>query len=253
MGVAVALGIGSLALGVAGTASSASAGASSAKAQWMQQEINRKWAEFDKEMQLINARGDMGLRELDRLMQNATIERESLEAYVYGKRAKKQEQDYLYHQVYRQYQTIQAKQKSTLASRGVGRGGTADAIARQTDADFNSDIARMRVNNTYEMAAFKNARNQALRQRNMRPSDQPPTYIPSTPIPQPSTAGYTGQMLGAIAQGLGGLAGIYAGMPAANPAAGASSIPAMQATGGATAASSAAFGSGPLALGGTFT
>ena len=102
MGVAVALGIGSLALGVAGTASSASAGASSAKAQWMQQEINRKWAEFDKEMQLINARGDMGLRELDRLMQNATIERESLEAYVYGKRAKKQEQDYLYHQVYLQ-------------------------------------------------------------------------------------------------------------------------------------------------------
>lgn len=252
MGIAAALGVASLAMGVAGSASSAAAGKAGAKAQHMQAEINRKWSEFEKETELIRQRGAMGLKEFDRLFTNRQIEKDSLAEMVYGRRAAKLQQDYTYHQVYRQFQTIANKQKSSLASRGMGRGGTADAIARQAEADFNNDMVRMRVNNQQQLDAFKNQRSAKLRQRNMRPSDQPPTYIPSTPIPPPNTAGYNGQILGAVAQGLGGLAGVAAGSGMFNSAP-AAPIAAMQASGGATAAATQAFGSGQLALGGTFT
>lgn len=212
MGVAAALGIGSLAMGVMGSAASASASASQAKAQWQQAEINRKWQEFNQQMELTQQRGKMGLAEFDRLMANATLERESLQAMLAGQRALRDQQNYNWYQISRQQDTIRAKQKSTLASRGIGRGGTADAIQRQAEQDFYADMVRMRVNNRNEMEAFRSQRNQQLKQRNLRPVDQPPTYVPSTPIPAPDTSGATGQMLGAIAQGLGGLAGVAAGM-----------------------------------------
>lgn len=211
MGIAAALGVASLAMGVAGSASSASASKSAAQAQYMQQEINRKWQEFDKEMELTRQRGVMGLKEFDRLFANALIERESLETYVNSKEALTRQQQYQFMQVYRQQQTMRRKQQMSMASRGMGRGGTADAIAAQTEADFQSDMVRMRNNNQASLGALKNQRNQALRQRNMRPTDQPPTYIPSTPIPPPNTAAMDGAILGAVAQGLGGLAGVAAG------------------------------------------
>ena len=44
----------------------------------------------------------------------------------------------------------------------------------------------------------------------MRPTNQPPTYIPATPVQQPDTSGMMmGALLGAAAQGLGGLAGAW--------------------------------------------
>ena len=105
-------------------------------------------------------------------------------------------------QTSRAHRTMKEKQRMSVGSRGMGRGGTADAIARQTESDFQSDMVRMRNNNQAQLAAFKNQRNASLRQRNMRKSDMPPTYIPSTPIPPPSNAQYAGQIMGAVAQGL---------------------------------------------------
>ncbi|MCP4743427.1 MAG: hypothetical protein GY871_14565, partial [Actinomycetales bacterium] len=178
MGIAAALGVASLAVGVAGSASSAAAGKAGAKATYLQSEINRKWSEFEKEMSLVDQRGAMGLKEFDRLMANSTLEKESLSAQILGERNMREQQAYAYHQVYREMQTIKNKQGSTLASRGMGRGGTAAAIKAQTEADFHSDAVRMRNNNTNSLGMFKNQRNKSLKQRNLRPSTQPPTYIP---------------------------------------------------------------------------
>tara|TARA_B100001059_G_scaffold222456_1_gene246418 strand:+ start:5636 stop:6358 length:723 start_codon:yes stop_codon:yes gene_type:complete len=212
MGAAVALGAASLAMGVAGSISSASAGAANAKAQHAQAEINRKWQEFDKQMELTRQRGAMGIAEYDRLFANNLIEKESLQQMVLGKEAAKRQQDYMFTQASRAHRTMREKQRMSSGSRGMARGGTADALARQTDSDFNSDMVRMRNNNAAQMSMFTNQRNSSLRQRNMRPVNQPPTYVPSTPIPAPNNAQYTGQIMGAVAQGLGGMAGAVSGM-----------------------------------------
>lgn len=208
---AVALGVASLAMGVMGSVSSAQGAANSAQAQYEQQRINQQWSEFEKQMSLTQQRGAMGLAEFDRLFGNQTLERESLEQQVYGQRAYRQQSQYNTQQLIRASRQAQAKQSASVASRGMARGGTAEAIARQADADFKNDLARLRVNDTNQLAAFENQRNQMLKQRNMRPTNQPPTYIPSTPVQPPNTSGMmTGALLGATAQGLGGLAGIYA-------------------------------------------
>lgn len=211
MGFAVALGAASLAMGVAGSVSSAQAGSANAKAQHQQAEINRKWQEFDKQMELTRQRGIMGIAEYDRLFANTLIEKESLQQEVLGREAAKRQQDFMFMQTSRAHRTMKEKQRMSVGSRGMGRGGTADAIARQTESDFQSDMVRMRNNNQAQLASFKNQRNASLRQRQMRKADMPPTYIPSTPIPPPSDAQYAGQIMGAVAQGLGGLAGTVAG------------------------------------------
>lgn len=209
MAVAIGLGVASLATGVIGSISGAQGAANSARAQYEQQRINQQWAEFEKQMALTQQRGVMGLQEFDRLFGNATLERESLEQMIYGKRAYREQSQYNTSQLVRAAKQAQARQQSTLSSRGAGRGGTAEAIQRQAQQDFENDLARIRVNDEYQLAAFENQRNQMLKQRNLRPTNQPPTYIPATPVQPPNTSGMmTGALLGSLASGLGGLAGV---------------------------------------------
>ncbi len=66
---------------------------------------------------------------------------------------------------------------------------------------------------------MKNQRNEVLKKRNLRPTNQPPTYIPSTPVQPPNTSGMVaGALFGAVAQGLGGIAGAVAAQQPAGSA-----------------------------------
>jgi len=216
---AVALGVASLAMGIVGGVSSAQGAANSAQAQYKQAEINQRWSEFEKQMSITQQRGAMGLAEFDRLFGNQTLERETLEQQIFGQRNYRDQMQYRTDQMVRSARTAQAAQQSTLASRGVARGGTSDAIKRQAEADFTNDLARMRVNDTNQLAMFENQRNSALKQRNMRPSNQPPTYIPATPIQRPNTDYMVpAALMGGIASGLGGLAGIAGASQSSVPA-----------------------------------
>ena len=221
---AVTLGILGLAASVGGGVMGAQGQAQSAKAQYEQQRINQQWAEFEKQMSLTQQRGVMGLQEFDRLFGNQVLERESLEQQVYATRAYREQSQYNTSQLLRASRQAQARQSSTMASRGMGRGGTSDAIKAQAKTDMMNDLSRIRINDTYQIAAIENQRNQMLKQRNMRPSNQPPTYIPSTPVQPPQTGGMmAGALLGGIASGLGGLAGAFA---AGQPSSSAASTPA---------------------------
>ena len=203
--------IAGLALSVGGTVSGAMGQRQSTRAQYEQAKINQDWSEFEKQMSLTQQRGAMGLQEFDRLFGNAMLEKESLEQQVYGQRAYRDQQQYQLNQMVRSARQTQAKQTSTMASRGAGRGGTAEAIQRQAQNDLNNDWARMRVNEEQQLKMFANQRNQMLKQRNMRPSNQPPTYIPATPVQSPNTNGMmAGALMGALGQGLGGMAGMFA-------------------------------------------
>lgn len=211
MAVAIGLGIASMAVGMAGSASQAAGQAATTEAGYQQAKINQEWQEFEKQMSLTQQRGAMSLKEFDRLFGNQVLERESLEQQIYGQRAYRQQSQYNTSQMVRASRQAMARQQGTLTSRGVGRGGTADAIRRQSENDLMNDLARLQVNDVNQMAQFKNQRNQMLKQRNMRPTDQPPTYIPATPVQKPDTSGMmAGALLGAAAQGLGGIAGAYA-------------------------------------------
>lgn len=213
MPVGIGLGIASLVAGVGGSVAGAAGQAASTRAGYEQARINQEWQEFEKQMSLTQQRGVMGLQEFDRLFGNQTLERESLEQMVYGQRAYRQQSQYNINQMVRAARQTEARQQGTLTSRGAGRGGTADAIKRQAENDFNNDWARIRVNDESQLAQFENQRNQMLKQRNMRPTNQPPTYIPATPVQQPDTSGMMmGALLGATAQGLGGLAGTFGAM-----------------------------------------
>lgn len=212
MAVAIGLGIASMAAGMAGSAAQAAGQAATTEAGYQQARINQQWQEFEKQMSLTQQRGAMGLQEFDRLFGNQMLERESLEQQIYGQRAYRQQSQYNINQMVRAARQTEARQQGTLTSRGAGRGGTADAIKRQAENDFNNDWARIRVNDESQLAQFENQRNQMLKQRNMRPTNQPPTYIPATPVQQPDTSGMMmGALLGATAQGLGGLAGAFGG------------------------------------------
>jgi hypothetical protein len=208
---AVALGVASLVMGAAGAASSAQGAATGAEAQYLQQKINQQWSEFEKQLALTQQRGVMGLKEFDRLFGNAVLEQETLEAQILGQRAYREQSRYKTQQLIRSSRQAQAKQSGSLASRGFARGGSASVIQQQADNDLLNDLARVRVNDEYQLAAFENQRNEMLKKRNLRPTNQPPTYIPSTPVQAPNTSGMVaGALLGAVAQGLGGLAGATA-------------------------------------------
>ena len=213
MPVAIGLGVASLAAGLAGSAASAAGQAATTEAGYQQAKINQQWQEFEKQMSLTQQRGAMGLQEFDRLFGNQTLERESLEQQIYGQRAYREQSQYNTSQMVRAARQATARQQGSMSSRGVGRGGTADAIQRQAENDMANDLARLRTNDMNQLAQFENQRNQMLKQRNMRPTNQPPTYIPATPVQQPDTSGMMmGALLGATAQGLGGLAGAFGGM-----------------------------------------
>lgn len=202
--------IAGIALSAGGMVSGAMGQKASAKAQYEQAKINQQWSEFEKQMSLTQQRGAMGLQEFDRLFGNAMLEKESLEQQVYGRRAVQEQSQYSTQQLLRASRQAQARQSSSMASRGAGRGGTADAIKRQAETDTMNDLARIRVNETNQISALEAQRNQMLKQRNMRPSNQPPTYIPATPVQSPNTSGMVaGALMGALGQGIGGLAGMF--------------------------------------------
>ena len=202
--------IAGIALSAGGMVSGAMGQRASAKAQYEQAKINQQWSEFEKQMSLTQQRGAMGLQEFDRLFGNAMLEKESLQQQVYGQRAYREQSRYNAQQILRGYRQAMAKQTSSMASRGAGRGGTADAIERQANEDMKNDFVRIRTNDTNQLAMFENQRNQMLKQRNMRPTNQPPTYIPATPVQSPNTSGMVaGALMGALGQGIGGLAGMF--------------------------------------------
>lgn len=205
---AVALGVAGLAASIGGSVMGAQAQAAGSRAAYEQQRINQQWSEFEKQMSLTQQRGAMGLAEFDRLFGNATLERESLEQQVYGQRAYREQSQYNLSQIARASRQTEARQSASLASRGMARGGSSDAIKNQLEVDSINDLARIQINDENALAAFGNQRNQMLKQRNMRPSTQPPTYIPATPVQSPNTNGMMmGAVLGGLASGLGGLGG----------------------------------------------
>ena len=221
MAVAIGLGVASLAAGIGGSIMGAQASAAGSKAAYEQQRINQQWAEFEKQMSLSQQRGVMGLQEFDRLFGNQTLERESLEQQIFAQRAYRDQSQYNLSQIARAGRQSEARQTASLASRGMARGGSADAIKNQMEVDRINDLARIQVNDKNALAAFGNQRNQMLKQRNMRPTNQPPTYIPATPVQPPNTSGMMmGAVLGGLASGLGGLSGIVgASQPSGAPAA----------------------------------
>ncbi len=209
---AVILGIAGLAASVGGGVMGAQGSANSAKAQATQGEVNRKWQEFEKEWANQQQRGQMGIAEMDRLLINSKIEDESLANMLSSQRAARDAFEYSTNQFSRNYRQTKAALTAGSASRGMARGGTADALKNQMAINTASDQIRIKQNFNNQMDMFENKRNQELSQRNLRPSTEPPMYMPSAPIPMPDTSGMmTGAILGAIGQGLGGAAGIAAG------------------------------------------
>ncbi len=213
MGAMIALGVAGLAASVGGGVMGAMGQASSAKAQAAQAEINRKWQEFEKQMNQEIQRGQMGVSEMDRLYQNKKMVGTSFEAKLAQDRAAREQFEYATSQFSRNYRQQQGAISASAGSRGAGRGGTADAIANQLKTNSVSDQMRIKSNLENQLDMFENNRNQQLGQLNARSVDMPPTYIPSTPIPTPNTDGMVmGAMLSGLGSGLGGLAGMMSGM-----------------------------------------
>ena len=212
MPVMIGLGAAGLATSIIGGLSSASASASNAEAQAMQAEINRKWNEFQTEYGIIQQRGQAGLAEMQRLLTNSQIEEESLRALFQNKSNVRAAEEFQTTQYMRQSRSLAAQQQSSLASRGMGRGGTADAIKRQQESDSLNDLLRISYNADAQMSLYENQRNQQLKSRNLNKAQMPGAYIPSTPIPMPDTSGMmTGALFSALGQGFGGAAGLMAG------------------------------------------
>jgi len=212
MAVMIGLGIAGLAASVGGGVMGAEASASSAKAQAMQAEINRKWQEFEKEMNQEMQRGQLGIAEMDRLYQNKKVTGTSFENQLAQSRAAREQFQYATNQFSRNYSQTKAAVTSSSGGRGMGRGGTADALANQQRINASSDQLRIQANLDNQLDGFENARNQQLGQLNARAANMPPQYIPSTPIPMPNTDGMVlGAALSGLGSGLGGLAGMFSG------------------------------------------
>ena len=190
--------------------------AASAKAQARQQEINLKWQEFEKQMNLEIQRGQMGIAEMDRLYKNKRAIGGSQETMLAENRAAREQFQYATNQFSRNYRQNSAAITASTGSRGVGRGGTADALANQLRTNTSDDQLRMVTNLENQLDMFENKRNQQLGQINARSADKPPMYFPSTPIPEPNTSGMVlGSILGGLGAGIGGMAGAFSGAPSA--------------------------------------
>lgn len=221
MGAMIALGVAGLAASVGGGVMGAMGSASSAKAQAAQAQVNRKWQEFEKEMNLEIQRGQMGVSEMDRLYQNNKMIGTSYETMLAESRAARDQFQYATNQFSRNYSQQKAALSSSSGSRGMGRGGTADALANQLKANTTSDQLRIQSNLNNQLDMFENKRNQQMGQLNARSVDKPPSYLPSTPIPMPNTDGMVmGAMLSGLGQGLGGVSGMMSGMQSTAPSPG---------------------------------
>lgn len=223
MPVMIALGVAGLASSIGGSVMGAQGAASSAEAQAMQAEINRQWQEFEKDMNREIQRGQMGIAEMDRLYKNRRTIGQSFENELAQSRAAREQFQYSTQQFSRNYRQNSEAMAASAGSRGVGRGGTAQAIQNQMRLNTSSDQLRMVTNLENQMDMFENQRAQQLGQLNARSADRPPAYIPSTPIPMPNTSGMVlGAALSGLGQGLGAFGGMIAGgIDRTNPAYGA--------------------------------
>jgi hypothetical protein len=211
--------IAGLAIGAVGSIASAQGQASAAKAQAQQAEVNRRWQEFETQYNLQQQRGTMGLSEMQRVLGQNRFQKESMAQMVAQQRAIRQNTEYQNTQYNRQYRTAEANRSMTMNSRGVGRGGTADALERQLNHTAAEDSLRIRQNGQNQLDAVASQRNAQLMEIfGKAQAPKPPTYFPSSPIPQPDTSGMmTGAVLGAI----GGAIGAYGGKMMANRSTGA--------------------------------
>lgn len=207
-----------LALGAVGSIMGSAAQGQQQKAQAQQAEMNRQLQEFEKQYNLEQQRGQMGLAEMQKILRQGQGQKESLQVMLQQKRASREQEEYASSQFSRSFRQGKARAEMSMSSRGAGRGGTADAIKNQLDRDAAADSARIRVNFQNQRDSFENRRNAAMKELFSGPSTpKPPTYFPSTPIPMPDTSG----QLAATALGsLGSVVGGMAGMGAANAAPG---------------------------------
>lgn len=218
MGAMIALGVAGLAASVGGGVMGAMGSASSAKAQAAQAEMNRKWQEFEKQMNVEIQRGQMGVNEMDRLYQNKKVTGSSYETMLAESRAARDQFQYASNQFSRNYSQQKAALTSSSGSRGMGRGGTADALSNQIKANTTTDQIRIQSNLENQLDMFENKRNQQLGQLNARSADRPPSYMPSSPVPMPNTDGMVmGAMLSGLGGALGGVSGMMSGMQSTAP------------------------------------
>jgi multidrug efflux pump subunit AcrA (membrane-fusion protein) len=202
-----------LAMGAVGSIAGASAEASAAKAQAAQAEMNRQWQEFETQYNRTQQMGQMGLAEFDRQVAQQTGQKESLQMLLAQQRGARDQAMFQSQQFSRAYRQSKARLDGSMASRGTSRGGTAEALKRQSATDAANDSFRIRTNLGNQLDAFENQRNASLKQLfSQKVPAAPPTYFPSTPIPQPDTSG---AMLGAVLSGIGSTIGGIAGANAA--------------------------------------
>ena len=210
-----------LALGAVGSIMGSAAQGQQQKAQAAQAEMNRQLQEFEKQYNLEQQRGQMGLAEMQKVLRQNQGQKESLEVMLAQKRASRNQEAYASNQFSRNFRQQKARAEMSMTSRGAGRGGTADAVRAQLDRDSAADSARIRVNFSNQRDQFENKRNAAMAQLFGQPgTPKPPTYFPSSPIPMPDTSGQlAATALGAMGQVIGGAAGMYDGSQGATPAA----------------------------------
>ena len=214
----MAIMIAGLAIGAVGSIASAAGQASAAKAQAGQAEVNRRWQEYETQYNLEQQRGAMGLSEMQRILGQNQFQRSSMEQAVAHRRAIREQTEYANTQFNRQIRSARASANMAAASRGTSRGGTADALERQMDRVAAEDSIRIQRNGQNQIDAIMSRRNAELMNIFGKPQPpKPPTYFPSTPIPQPDTSG---MMTGAILSGVGSLVGGIGGVMAANPSSG---------------------------------
>lgn len=202
-----------LAMGAVGSIAGASAKASQAKAQAAQAEVNRQWGEFQNQYNQQQQLGAMGLAEFDRQVARQTGQKESLQMLLAQQRGARNQAMFESQQFSRAYRQSSARLEGSMASRGTARGGTADALRRQASTNAANDSFRIRTNLGNQLDAFENKRNASMAQLfSKKAPPAPPTYFPSTPIPEPDTSG---MMLGAVLSGIGSTIGGIAGANAA--------------------------------------
>ena len=196
-----------LALGAVGSIMGSAAQGQQQKAQAAQAEMNRQLQEFEKQYNLEQQRGQMGLAEMQKILRQDQGQKESLAAMLQQKRASREQEEYASNQFSRSFRQQKARAEMSMTSRGAGRGGTADAVRAQLDRDAAADSARIRVNFQNQRDSFENKRNAAMAELfSGSATPKPPTYFPSTPIPMPDTSGSQ------IAAALGGLGSVVGGM-----------------------------------------
>tara|TARA_B110000008_G_scaffold231721_1_gene235004 strand:+ start:810 stop:1532 length:723 start_codon:yes stop_codon:yes gene_type:complete len=194
-----------LALGAVGSIMGSAAQGAQAKAQAAQAEMNRQLQEFEKQYNLEQQRGAMGLAEMQKILSQGQGQKESLAAMLAQKRASRDQEQYASNQFSRSFRQNKARAQMTMTSRGTGRGGTADAVQSQLDRDAAADSGRIRVNFSNQRDSFENSRNAAMQSLfSGGATAKPPTYFPSSPIPMPDTSG---QLMGSILSSIGGVVG----------------------------------------------